>query len=114
MITSTRFTDLVGCGLPLQLAAMGGVGATELAAAVVSAGGLGMVTGSESPTPGACGLNFLVPFVTSLDVVREAARSARVVEFFYGDPDPLLVAAVRGAGALAGWQVGSAAEAAAA
>jgi len=111
MITSTRFTDLVGCGLPLQLAAMGGVGTTELAAAVVSAGGLGMVPGSESPTPGACGLNFLVPFVTSLDVVREAARSARVVEFFYADPDSELVQIVHAGGALAAWAIGSREEA---
>jgi NAD(P)H-dependent flavin oxidoreductase YrpB (nitropropane dioxygenase family) len=37
-----------------------------------------------------------------------------VVEFFYGDPDPELVKEVRGAGALAAWQVGSAGEARAA
>jgi NAD(P)H-dependent flavin oxidoreductase YrpB (nitropropane dioxygenase family) len=43
MKVSTRLTDLVGCALPLQLAAMGGVGTTELAGAVVAAGGLGMV-----------------------------------------------------------------------
>ncbi len=114
MITSTRFTDLVGCALPLQLAGMGGVGTTELAAAVVTAGGLGMVPRSEAPASGTCGLNFIVPFVSSLDMVREAASSVRVVEFFYGDPDPILVKAVHGGGALAGWQVGSGAEAAAA
>ncbi len=28
---ATRFTNLVGCTLPVQLAAMGGVGTTELA-----------------------------------------------------------------------------------
>ena len=43
MATSTRFTDLVGCEMPLQLAAMGGVGTTELASAVADAGGCGMV-----------------------------------------------------------------------
>ncbi len=37
----TRFTDLVGCSLPLQLAAMPGVGTPELVAAVADAGGLG-------------------------------------------------------------------------
>jgi NAD(P)H-dependent flavin oxidoreductase YrpB (nitropropane dioxygenase family) len=114
VITSTRFTDLVGCALPLQLAAMGGVGTTELAAAVVTAGGLGMVPGSETPASATCGLNFLMPFVPPVDVVREAARSVPVVEFFYGDPDPTLVEAVHRGGALAGWQVGSGEEASAA
>jgi nitronate monooxygenase len=93
---------------------MGGVGTTALAAAVVTAGGLGMVPAPESPALGTCGLNFLMPFDPPFDIVREAARSVRVVEFFYGDPDPMLVTAVHGGGALAGWQVGSAAEAAAA
>jgi nitronate monooxygenase len=110
----TRFTELVGCRLPLQLAAMGGVGTTELAAAVVAAGGLGMVPGSEEPTPGACGINFLMPFVPSLEMIREAATTVRLVEFFYGDPDRRLVEAVHGTGALAGWQVGSREEASAA
>ncbi|MEA2390496.1 MAG: nitronate monooxygenase [Solirubrobacteraceae bacterium] len=111
---STRFTELIGCDLPLQLAPMGGVGTSELAAAVAHAGGLGMVpNGGEAP-PGACGVNFLLPFDPSLDAVREAAARSRVVEFFYDDPRPDLVSAVHDGGALAGWQVGSAAEAAAA
>lgn len=93
---------------------MGGVGTTELAAAVVTAGGLGMVPGSETPASGTCGLNFLMPFVPPLDVVREAARAVRVVEFFYGDPDATLVETVHRGGALAGWQLGSAEEASAA
>jgi nitronate monooxygenase len=38
----TRFTDLVGCRLPLQLATIGGVGQAGLAVAVAQAGGLGM------------------------------------------------------------------------
>src|SRR2546421_1802351 len=114
VITSTRFTDLVGCVLPLQLAAMGGVGTTELAAAVAAAGGLGMVPGSEIPASGACGLNFLMPFIPPLDMVRETAKTARVVEFFYGVPDRLMVEAAHRSGALAGWQVGSAGEAMAA
>ncbi len=114
MTTSTRFTDLVGCALPLQLAALGGVGTTELAAAVVTAGGMGMVPAPESPALGACGLAFIAPFVPSLEVVCEAAGSVRVVEFFYGDPDPRLVESAHRGGALAGWQVGSAEEASAA
>ena len=110
----TRFTDLVGCVLPLQLAAMGGVGTTKLAAAVVAAGGLGMVPQRVEPAAGACGVNFLVPFNPSLEQVVEAAAKSRVVEFFYGDPRTDLVRAVHAGGALAGWQVGSAHEAAAA
>jgi nitronate monooxygenase len=110
----TRFTDLVGCALPLQLAAMGGVGTTELAAAVVAAGGLGMVPHRVSPAAGACGVNFLVPFNPSTDQITEAAATSRVVEFFYGDPRADLIRAVHAGGALAGWQVGSADEAVAA
>jgi nitronate monooxygenase len=114
MSTSTRFTDLVGCELPLQLAAMGGVGTTELAAAVASAGGFGMVPGGAESAAGPCGVNFLMPFVPSLDEIREAAGGFRVVEFFYDDPRPDVVQAARDGGALTGWQVGSAAEAVAA
>jgi len=111
---ATRFTDLVGCRVPIQLAAMGGVGTTELAAVVIGAGGFGMVNRRTEPAPGACGKNFLVPFDPDMEEVREAAGRARVVEFFYGDPDAKLVDAVHSGGALAAWQVGSAAEAAAA
>jgi nitronate monooxygenase len=110
----TRFTELVGCDLPLQLAAMGGVGTTDLAAAVVEAGGCGMVPGGTEPAEGACGVNFLVPFDPSPEQVAEAAAKCRLVEFFYADPRADLVDAVHRSGALAGWQVGSAAEAGAA
>jgi nitronate monooxygenase len=110
----TRFTELVGCELPLQLAAMGGVGTTELAAAVVEAGGCGMVPAGTEPVEGACGVNFLVPFDPSPEQVAEAAANCRLVEFFYADPRSDLIDAVHRGGALAGWQVGSAAEAEAA
>jgi NAD(P)H-dependent flavin oxidoreductase YrpB (nitropropane dioxygenase family) len=43
-----------------------------------------------------------------------AAARARLVDFYYGDPDPALVARVHGGGALASWQAGSVAEARAA
>ncbi|HEV2952704.1 MAG TPA: nitronate monooxygenase [Candidatus Dormibacteraeota bacterium] len=110
----TRFTDLVGCELPIQLAAMGGVGTSALSAAVVAAGGLGMVPSSVEPASGASGLNYLVPFAPPPDAIQEAAKSVRVVEFFYGDPAANLVWAAHAGGALAGWQVGSVAEAVAA
>lgn len=126
MATHT-FTDLVGCEVPIQLAGMGGIGTPELAAAVADAGGLGMISMVLAPaeqvaaeldrlatmTSGATGINFLMPFLDPA-VVDVAASRCRVVEFFYGDPDRTLVERVHAGGALACWQVGSAAEAVAA
>jgi NAD(P)H-dependent flavin oxidoreductase YrpB (nitropropane dioxygenase family) len=114
MSVSTRFTSLVGCELPLQLAAMGGAGTTELAAEVAGSGAFGMVPRGREPAAGPCGANFLLPFNPSLDEVSAAAAKCRVVEFFYGDPRQDLVRVVHDEGALAGWQVGSVAEATAA
>jgi nitronate monooxygenase len=110
----TRLTELVGCELPIQLAAMGGVGTAALAQAVVDGGGFGMVPSNEKPVSGPCGVNFLMPFEPTLDEIRDSAQHARVVEFFYAQPRRDVVAAVRERGALAGWQVGSAQEAVAA
>jgi nitronate monooxygenase len=123
----TAFTDLVGCSLPLQQAGMGGVTSLELAAAVAGAGALGMIALHGEPpervaaaldelsklTDGVYGINFLMPFVHPSAVEAAASRS-RVVEFFYGDPDPRLIELVHGGGALACWQVGSVDEASAA
>jgi NAD(P)H-dependent flavin oxidoreductase YrpB (nitropropane dioxygenase family) len=115
VVVSTRFTELVGCELPLQLAPMGGVGTTELAAAVAGAGGLGMVCDRGfTPPAGVCGTSFLMPFVPASDQLAEVASASGLVEFFYGDPRADVVKVVHGQGALAGWQVGSAAEARAA
>ncbi len=111
---TTRFTKLVGCTLPVQLAAMGGVGTAELAAAVITAGGLGMVPAGTQPADGACGVNFLMPFGPSLEDIAAAAGQCGVVEFFYGDPRADVVSAARRAGAVTGWQVGSVDEAVAA
>ncbi|MGE3804317.1 MAG: NAD(P)H-dependent flavin oxidoreductase [Gemmataceae bacterium] len=121
---NTRFTKLVGCSVPLQQAGMGGVAQVELAAAVARAGGLGMIGGVRLPapfladvleeagelTPGAIGVNFLMPFLDRA-AVEIAAKRARVIEFFYADPDPELIKLVHVAGALACWQVGSVEEA---
>jgi NAD(P)H-dependent flavin oxidoreductase YrpB (nitropropane dioxygenase family) len=93
---------------------MGGVGTTELAAAATGAGACGMVPWGREPAAGACGTNFLLPFDPSVDDVSAAAGKSRVVEFFYGDPRADLVRVVHDGGAVAGWQVGSAAEAVAA
>ena len=40
----TRFTELVGCTVPIQQAGMGSHANPRLAAAVANAGGLGMVS----------------------------------------------------------------------
>jgi NAD(P)H-dependent flavin oxidoreductase YrpB (nitropropane dioxygenase family) len=91
----------------------GGVGGPALAAAVQKGGGLGMVSWGED-IPEGCGVNVLMPFMPPQEQLADVARRARVVEFFYGEPDPDLVAVVHASGALAGWQVGSAREAGAA
>lgn len=124
---ATRFTELVGCRLPLQLAPMGTVGTPELIAAVVNAGGHGMLAAVMMSAPGLeraldrigeltagpFGVNFLVPFI-DVECVELAARGARMVELFYGDPEATLVRRVHDGRALASWQVGSADEARAA
>jgi NAD(P)H-dependent flavin oxidoreductase YrpB (nitropropane dioxygenase family) len=128
---STRFTELVGCGVPIQQAGMGPIANPRLAAAVSEAGGLGQVSvGSYSSrfaaealdearalTDRPIGANILMPFAEPeplREVVRAAASRARVVDFFWGDPDAALVELVHAGGALACWQVGSLAEAVAA
>jgi NAD(P)H-dependent flavin oxidoreductase YrpB (nitropropane dioxygenase family) len=122
----TRFTALVGCSVPLQQAGMGNA-RLELAAAVTGAGALGMLGGVMQAAPalveeleavraqtaGPVGVNFLMPFLDR-DAVEAVAGKARVVEFFYGDPDAALVQTVRASGGLAAWQVGSGEEAKAA
>jgi NAD(P)H-dependent flavin oxidoreductase YrpB (nitropropane dioxygenase family) len=121
---STAFTQLVGCAAPIQQAGMGGAATPALAAAVADAGGLGMVNLVMVPadevandleqlrrqSSGTVGFNVLMPFL-DLAVVEAAASRVRVVEFFYGDPDPALVSRVHEGGALAAWQTGSVAEA---
>src|SRR5213593_3061575 len=107
---------------------MGAIGSdAELAIAVANAGGLGMLSGvglvpaaleelcarTSERSAGPFGVNFLMPFLDR-DAVVIAAKGAPLVEFFYGEPDPSLVESVHENRALAGWQVGSADEAAAA
>ncbi len=127
----TRFTDLVGCSVPIQLAGMGNLGGPRLAAAVTGAGGLGTLSVygtrpadvadaldrlGEAVTGPLCA-NLIMHFVEPDDVVATVATAAarvRVVDFFYTDPDPELVKLVHHHGALASWQVGSREEALAA
>jgi nitronate monooxygenase len=127
MLPRTRFTELVGCELPIQLAAMPGAGTPELVAAVTNAGGLGMIGMPRMPAAmvaatldqmraacrGPFGFNQLMAFLDR-DAVAAAASRVRVVEFFYGEPDGSLVRLAHEGGALACWQVGSVEEACAA
>ena len=122
---ATSFTKLTGVRAPIQLAAMPGISTPDLVAAVADAGGLGMLGAPLMSAPvleaaleqlshrtkGVFGVNFLIPFLDPV-CVSVAARRARVVEFFYGEPDAELVARARAFGALVSWQVGSLAEAA--
>jgi nitronate monooxygenase len=124
---ATSFTKLVGVSVPIQLAAMPGICTPDLVAAVADAGGLGMLGAPLMPAPvldgvleqlsdrtqGVFGVNFLIPFLDPA-CVSVAARRARVVEFFYGEPDAEWVARAHESGALVSWQVGSPGEAAAA
>jgi nitronate monooxygenase len=127
-VLPTAFTELLGARLPLQQAPMGGVTTPELVAAVAGAGAVGMVPAQMLPadaladllddlagrTDGVVGVTFLLPFGADPACVEVAAARARLVDFYYGDPDPALVARVHGGGALASWQAGSVAEARAA
>jgi len=106
---------------------MGSILSPELAAAVSNAGGLGQVTfaGIEvedarrrlerlaSLTSKPFGVNVLIPYL-DMEIVALAVQRAKVIDFFWGEPDPELVRIVHDAGALASWQVGSTAEAMAA
>src|SRR5690242_19989855 len=120
----TRFTELVGCDVPLQLAPMGQVCTPELIGAVTAAGAMGMTGIPLAPPPvvasaldallapakGPVGFNVLMPFLDR-DVVDIAAHRCRVVDFYHGAVDATLVAQVHDVGALAGWQVCSLEEA---
>ena len=124
----TPFTELVGCRLPLQMAVLGGgVGSVELAAAVSNAGGLGMLpqwapelaaqrlARLRALTGEPFGMGFFAFDVEAQSaLLDEAARTTRVVDVFWGDPDPDVVARIHDGGALAFWQVGSRDEAVAA
>src|SRR3989441_12526837 len=130
----TKFTELVGCKVPIQMAAIGGLAKPSLAAAVSNAGGLGMLQLSgftpdqankaldetRKRTRGVFGANFIVteawyPDLEELrEVVETVPKHAKVVEFFYRQPDSSIVELVHKNGALASWQIGSNDEAVAA
>jgi NAD(P)H-dependent flavin oxidoreductase YrpB (nitropropane dioxygenase family) len=123
----TRFTELLGCDVPIQVSPMSGITTPDLAEAVIGAGGHAMlgVAGVAPSALGALldemdrrslrtyGVNFLVPFLDP-DALKIASQRARLIDFYLGDPDKSLVDAVHASGALASWQVSSVDEAVAA
>jgi nitronate monooxygenase len=131
---TTRFTELVGCSVPIQLAGMGSHSKPQMAAAVANAGGLGMVSvygmyggpsenvtkmleSTREQTKGVFGANFILHHMEpelAHETVRAAAKHANVVDFFYTDPDPTIIETVHSEDALACWQIGSREEAIAA
>src|SRR2546421_10809845 len=120
----TDFTRLVGCTVPIQLAGMGAIVSPDLAGAGSEAGALGQISfvqtdpavarqrldRIEQLTRKPYGVNLVLPYVDPT-ILMMAARRARVVDFFWGDPDPNLVEQVHAEGALASWQIGSVREA---
>jgi nitronate monooxygenase len=123
----TRFTELVGCSVPVQQAPMGTISSPDLAVAVADAGGVGTVTALGLPpevlvrlldemrrrTPGVLSANVVTEDVDE-QVLVDVAERVRLVDFFWFDPSPRLVELVHRSKALVGWQVGSVAEARAA
>ena len=121
---ATRFTELVGCAVPIQVAPMGGITTPELGAAVVQAGGhamfgltglpaealSGLLESYESGCRRTYGVNFLLPFLSD-DVLEIAGARAPLVEIYHGEPDRAVVDRIHGGGALASWQVTSQSEA---
>jgi nitronate monooxygenase len=125
---STRFTELVGCSVPVQQAPNGDLARTaELPIAVARAGGHGMLAAvrtapdeleraieeTAAAAGRAWGVNVVLP-LTPRESIELAAQRAPLVDFHQGDPDPALVELVHRGGGLASWQVGAAREAQAA
>jgi nitronate monooxygenase len=118
---STRFTELVGCTVPLQQAPMGLLTPPRLALEVARAGAVGSVSaplGMEpraladqldswvDPSAGALAVNFVTEQVDPAAVAVAGTR-VRMVEFFWNTPHAKLVDAAHEGGALVNWQVGS-------
>jgi nitronate monooxygenase len=120
----TPFTRLLRCPAPVQQAPMGAISGPALAVAVANSGGVGCIAAlgmgpaqleatlvaMTADTAGVLAVNFAGEEIDR-DAVTVASERVAMVDFFWTDPDPDLVALVHGSGALACWQVGSVAEA---
>ena len=103
---------------------MGTVSSPDLAVSVAEAGGVGTITALGMPpdhlggmlkdmarrTDGVLAVNFLTAGLDR-DALAVAAERVRMIDFFWVDPDPSLVAIAHEGGALVCWQVGSLEEA---
>lgn len=126
-MTDTRFTQLVGCSLPLQLAPLGAAGSPPLTAAVANAGAHAVFSAMPVPLPvlemqlngiagateHAFGVNFTPAYLRD-GALEIALKVAGMIEFGYSAPDRAIVERVHEGGCLASWQVPSVAEAVAA
>ena len=124
MALHTAFTELVGCQVPIQLSPMPLVGTPELIGAVNAAGGMGSLGIGPLPPEATAALldqvraltqrpfavNILLPFL-DMKNVELAAQNATVVDFYHGPVDASLIDTVHRHDTLAGWQVGSLAQA---
>ncbi len=120
MPLTTQFTEMLGCTAPIMQAPMGTVSSPDLVVAVAEAGGVGSFTALGMPakvvaevaamlqsrTDGVIAANFLTADVDR-DALDAAARTLKLVDFFWSEPDPALVEFVHQRGAKASWQVGS-------
>ena len=114
---TTRFTELVGCDVPIQQAPMGLIAPPRLALAVARAGGVGTVSAPMGVQPealaekldswvdagaGALAVNFITEEVDPAAVAVAGAR-VRMVDFFWNTPHAKLVDAAHDGGALVNW-----------
>ena len=111
----------------MQQAPMGSVAGADLVVAVADAGGVGSLTTTGMSgsylvkvldeitrrTSGVVAANFLTADVDA-ELVRLAAARVALVDFFWSEPDPVVVDIAHRAGALVSWQAGSVSEARAA
>jgi nitronate monooxygenase len=111
-VWSTAFTEMLGVRCPIALAPMGGTAGGALAAAVSTAGGLGMLgAGSGDPqwlarevsilkgrTDRPWGIGFLTWAIDAQAVAGAVEHNPRAVMFSFGDPSPY-TETVRQAGA---------------
>ena len=99
---STRFTQLVGCEIPIQQAPMGLISPPSLALAVAKAGAVGSVSvplGVDpaeledrldelvAEKPGVVAANFITGEVNR-SAVAVAGSRVRIVDFFWDQPHP--------------------------
>ena len=100
----TSLTRLLGIQVPIVQAPIGGCATPELTAAVINAGGLGMLATSWTPpgeiegliertrklAAGPLGVNLVLEWEQHERLVACLEAGVEVVSFFWGDPEPYL------------------------